>query len=137
MTVLGGENATFFGEDTSIFATCAKRVLKRNSLFEEEAEIFSEARGVVVADRLGVAEGFEERRRLEDLFGDQVAGTSVHRRQVLQGQLGALRLARTALSAENQPFVQEDTPPLLSSFLFELCFQRSSETKEVREQSEL
>lgn len=57
-----------------------------------------EARGVVVPDRLGVTEGLEKGRRLEDLLFDLrvLAGTCG---EELQDELRRLRFARTGLTA--------------------------------------
>ncbi len=56
-----------------------------------------EARGVVVPDRLGVTEGLEKGRRLEDLLLDLrvLAGTCG---EELQDELRRLRFARTGLT---------------------------------------
>ena len=67
--------------------------------------VFAEARRVVVADGGGVAETLEQRRRLEDLFGDQRRRRRrsgfVDGGQVLHDQLGRFRLARTAFTADD------------------------------------
>jgi len=59
-----------------------------------------EARGVVVPDRLGVTEGLEKGRRLEDLLLDLrvLAGTCG---EELQDELRRLRFARTGLTTRD------------------------------------
>ncbi len=72
------------------------------SPIEVDFDIFSEAGGVVITDRLGVAERLEQRARLEDLLRDLVVGRLVDGGEVLHHQLGALRLARPGLTAGRQ-----------------------------------
>ncbi len=64
-------------------------------------DVSAEAGGVVVAEGARVAEGLEQRRRLQHLLRDQVRRRRVHRRQELQQQLRALSLARAGLAAQD------------------------------------
>jgi hypothetical protein len=66
-----------------------------------DVEVFAEAARVVVFHGFGVAETLEERRRLQNLLGDEVGGGLVDRRQVLHHQLGALSLSGAALPRDH------------------------------------
>ena len=85
------------------------RALDDALLVEDDVDVLAEAGGVVVADGLGVAEGLQDRVGLEDLLLDPGV-LAARRRQVLQDQLGALRLAGARLAADDDALVHPRPP---------------------------
>ena len=75
------------------------------SLSKEDLEVLSEAAAVVVAGRLGVAEALQQRRRLENLLGYEVARRPIDSRQILHDQFGRLCLARAGLARDDDHLV--------------------------------
>jgi len=67
---------------------------------------------VVVAHGLGVAETFQQRRRFQYLFGDQIGRRFVDGRQVLHDEFGGLRFAGTRLAGDDDHLISSGQHPV-------------------------
>ena len=103
-------------DDTDLFEevvadVAANRVAR---VIELDLKVLAESRRVVVAKRLGVAKGLQQRVRLEDLLLDldDASRLAAHGRHVLHDLFGGLRLSGAALAADDHTVVVPEALPV-------------------------
>lgn len=75
------------------------------SLSEVNLQVFPESTAIVVPRRFGIPEALQERRRLQDLLGDEVVRCAINGREILHHQLCRLRLSRARLARNDDHLI--------------------------------
>lgn len=79
--------------------------LKCYSLSEVNLQILPETTAIVVPRRFGIPEALQERRRLQDLLGDEIVRRAIDGREILHHQLRRLRLSRAGLAGNDDHLI--------------------------------